>query len=458
MLRRPDARRAPLVLAATAATAVLCAALVPVLASPAGATERVGGQQRQTLPVLEPVLDPVLEPVLAPVRSLPRTAVAMGDSFISGEGLGDYQAVTDVNGVAQGFPGWDSPNSNPYFCHRSPRASLMVADLPGISRRVNIACSGGQPRDIAGASAARPGGRNVASQLSQLREVARTGDIDLVLVGIGSNNSSFTFGEVAAECAGRFVGDGFTGWWEVWIHIMNWVTGTSLNENPCSDADLGTADQFAAATAESTQAVRAILDTLAEIDADGQHRVVLQDYTNPLPQTFAEQYRKEDGRDDTRDKFRDLVRERYAAGCPAHVASLGPAHRFSQGLGNLVSGVATTLSAERPGADLAYVNVQNAFNGARLCEQPGSPGNAMATPLRTMDGPSGVPVTSINGYDKLDLKRITDTCKSWYQTCQESWHPNVAGHAALGQCLSAAWTRTGGRFTCSRENGAIVVR
>ena len=39
----------------------------------------------------------------------------------------------------------------------------------------------------------------------------------------------------------------------------------------------------AAATAETTAAVRQLLTTLDQIDADGQHRVVFQDYTNPLP-------------------------------------------------------------------------------------------------------------------------------------------------------------------------------
>src|SRR6478735_6771180 len=64
---------------------------------------------------------------------LPPTAVAMGDSFISGEGGGSYQAVTDQSGVAQGFPGWSAANSNAYFCHRSANASIQVAALPGIA-------------------------------------------------------------------------------------------------------------------------------------------------------------------------------------------------------------------------------------------------------------------------------------------------------------------------------------
>jgi hypothetical protein len=186
--------------------------------------------------------------------------------------------------------------------------------------------------------------------------------------------------------------------------------------------------------------------------------VVLQDYINPLPKAYAAQYLTEDGRDDTRDKFRELVRERYAAGCAAHVASLAPAHRFSERLGSMVRNVATTLQAERPGADIVMLDVQNAFNGARLCEAPGSPGTSLATPLRVMDGPSGVKLENFNGVDKLDIKRFTDTCKSYYQTCQESWHPNASGHGVLGQCLGAAWSTGARAVTCARERGQIVIR
>lgn len=390
---------------------------------------------------------------------LPPTAVAMGDSFISGEGAGSYQAVTDQAGVAQAFPGWSAPNSNAFFCHRSANASIQVADLPGITRRVNLACSGAQPADMASASSARPAGRTVASQVAQLRAVAQTADIDLVLLGLGSNNSQFTFGGVAAECAGRFVADGYTGWWEVWIHFANWVTGAELDERACTDADFATATQLAAARAETTAAVRQVLDVLDEVDADGDHRVVLQDYTNPLPPAYAEQYRTEDGRSDTRDKYRALVDERYAAGCPADIDSLAPAHRFSQNLGTLVAGVATTLQAERPSAKITYLDVQRAFDGARLCEQPGSPGNSLATPLRVMDGPSGRHVQSFAPYDKFDIKRVTDTCQSYYQTCQESWHPNAAGHRALGACLRGAWLATARSVRCVRStSGAMMVQ
>jgi len=382
--------------------------------------------------------------------ALPTAAVAIGDSFISGEGGGDYAAVTDVNGVAQGFPGWSAPNANAFFCHRSPNASLFRASLPGIQARFNLACSGGQPHDIATASANREKGRQVAAQLDQLRAVAGTHDVDLVLVGLGSNNSSFTFGDAASVCANRFIADAWTGWWEFWAG--------DPPQAPCTIDDLGTAAEFASATAETTTALRALLTTLAEVDADGQHRVVFQDYTNPLPTDYAQRYHEEDGRADDRDKFRDLGAERYAAGCPAHRASLGAGHLFSQGLGGLVSSAHSTLSAEFPGADLVYLNVQGAFTGARLCEADGSPDNALATPIRLQDGPSGVFVTSLSGKDKIAIQRIAKTCVDYFQTCQESWHPNANGYGVLGQCLSGAANTSARAVACTRGgDGTITV-
>ena len=392
--------------------------------------------------------------VAPPARAaLPTAAVALGDSFVSGEGAGDYQPVTDAAGQAQSFPGWSAANSNAYFCHRSANASLLRADLAGIEQRFNLACSGAQPQDIANPSGARAKGRTVAAQLDQLRAVARTSDIDLVLIGLGSNNSSFTFGDVAVECANRFVADAWTGWWEFWAYL-----GGPVPQEPCAADDLATSAQFSAARAETTTAVREILRTLDEVDADRTHRVVLQDYTNPLPDDLESSLHTEDGRADDRDKFRALGAERYRAGCPIHRASLSAGRTFSAGLGTLVAGVHSTMSAEFPAADLVYLNVQGAFDGARLCERPGSPAGALATPIRLQDGPTGVFLTDLAGYDKLDIQRIANTCVTYFQVCQESWHPNAAGHAVLGQCLTGAAVTTQRAVRCTRSaSGGISV-
>ncbi|MEV7969735.1 hypothetical protein AB0O34_27710 [Sphaerisporangium sp. NPDC088356] len=386
--------------------------------------------------------------------ALPTAAVALGDSFVSGEGAGDYQPVVDASGTAQAFPGWSAANSNAYFCHRSANASLFKASLSGIQDRFNLACSGGQPADIANPSSARANGRSVASQLDQLRAVAQTHDIDVVLIGLGSNNAQFTFGDVATLCANRFIADAWTGWWEFWAYLNGEVP-----QKPCTVSDLASDAEVAAATTETTAALRQILDTLAQVDADGVHRVVLQTYTNPLPLDVAPQYWDEDDRTDTRDKFRALGAERYAAGCPIHRASLAPGHVFSQNLGSLVKNAYTTLAAERPTADLRVLDVQNAFDGARLCENPGSPTGVLATPLRVQDGPSGTPVTSLSGWDKIGIQRLANTCVTYFQTCQESWHPNAAGHAVLGQCLTGALTATPRTIVrCARNaNGTLTI-
>ncbi len=399
------------------------------------------------------VLPAIAAQPAAQPAALPTAAVALGDSFISGEGGGGYSAVTDVNGVSQGFPGWSAANDNAYFCHRSPNASLFRATLPDIQDRFNLACSGGQPHDIANASASREKGRTVPAQLDQLRGVAQTHDIDLVLVGLGSNNSSFTFGDAASVCANRFIADAWTGWWEFWAYL-----GGDVPQEPCNISDLATDAELAAATTETTDALRQLLTTLDQVDTDGQHRIVFQDYTNPLPADYAPGYHEEDSRADDRDKFRALGAERYAAGCPAHRASLAAGHLFSQGLGNIVRSTHTTLSAEFPNADLVYLNVQGAFNGARLCEQDGSPDNALATPIRLMDGPSGTFVTSLSGYDKIAIQGIANTCVTYFQTCQESWHPNANGYGVLGQCLAGAATTGNRQVACVRQgDGSISV-
>ncbi|HWG99969.1 MAG TPA: SGNH/GDSL hydrolase family protein [Pilimelia sp.] len=385
--------------------------------------------------------------------SLPTAAVAIGDSFVSGEGAGAYQPVMDANGVRQHFPGWSADNGNAFFCHRSANASLHQADLPGIQARINLACSGAQPHDIVNASASRPKGRLVPSQLQQLRTVAQSHDIDLVLVGIGSNNSHFTFGNATSTCVNQFIADAWTGWWEFWALLNG-----PVKQAPCTTSDLATPAALDAAAAETTAAARQLLRTLAEVDADGRHRVVFQDYTNPLPLDYHPVYHTEDGRDDSRDKFRALGAERYAGGCPAHRASLAAGHWFSDRLGGMVQAVRTTLAAEFPAADLVYLNVQHAFDGARLCETAAGPGAALATPIRLQDGPTGVVVTDLSGYDKFAIQRLGNTCLSYYQTCQESWHPTRAGHAVLGRCLTAAATTAARTVTCARSpEGSIAI-
>ena len=318
--------------------------------------------------------------------ALPTAAVALGDSFVSGEGAGDAPAVVDASGTAQAFPGWSAPNSNAFFCHRSANASLFKATLPGIQDRFNLACSGGQPADIANPSGARAKGRAVASQLDQLRAVAQTHDIDVVLIGLGSNNSPFTFGDVASKCAPTASSPtpGPAG------GSSGPTSAATCRQAPCTVRTSPPPPQVAAATVETTAALRQLLDTLAQIDADGVSTgVVLQDYTNPLPLDSPRHYRDEDRRttpgtssatsapSGTPPAARSTARASPPGTCSPRTSapwSVRPTPPWRPS------------SRRRPGV----LDVQQAFDGARLCENPGSPAGALATPIRLQDGPTGV--------------------------------------------------------------------
>jgi hypothetical protein len=117
------------------------------------------------------------------------------------------------------------------------------------------------------------------------------------------------------------------------------------------------------------------------------------------------------------------------------------------------------MAAEFPRDDLVYLNVQHAFDGARLCEAGVNPSAALATPIRLQDGPTGVFLTDLTGYDKVAVQRIASACVVNFQTCQESWHPNANGHAVLGRCLTGAAATTARAVACTRSpDGAITVR
>jgi hypothetical protein len=129
------------------------------------------------------------DPGLAPVPGEP-WFLALGDSYISGEGAGRY------------FEGTNDRRANE--CRRAPSAHpvlLADADLSGVpDRMLFLACSGALAVDLHGE---RPGRTEPRSQLELLAEAVEGGDLDLddlafVLVSVGGNDAGF--GEIGAAC------------------------------------------------------------------------------------------------------------------------------------------------------------------------------------------------------------------------------------------------------------------
>jgi len=110
-------------------------------------------------------------PVSADTR--PVAVVAMGDSVASGEGAGAYE------------PGTDRPGN---LCHRSTVGEIARTTIPGVDRRVNLACSGARTSDVALGGSTRYG---EAPQAERLRAVARDNRVTLVVLTVGANDVGF---------------------------------------------------------------------------------------------------------------------------------------------------------------------------------------------------------------------------------------------------------------------------
>lgn len=106
--------------------------------------------------------------------------VALGDSLMSGEGAGDYA------------PGTRGGNGN--FCHRSANALVYRIGLPGVTERINLACSGAHAADIDDSRSA-----GVSSQTERLRQVAQRYRVKAVVVSVGANDDPH-FSDVMLRC------------------------------------------------------------------------------------------------------------------------------------------------------------------------------------------------------------------------------------------------------------------
>lgn len=146
---------------------------------------------------------------LGPEHPGPRTVVSLGDSTISGEGAGAY------------LPGTDGRGGN--WCHRSARAQIQQVRLPGVQRRVNLACSGAAARHV---GLGGPAHYTEGSQAEQLGRLARSNNVVAVLVGVGANDDP-QFGRTIRDCFQQWITNGegcaggdFEGQWRARVDAM----------------------------------------------------------------------------------------------------------------------------------------------------------------------------------------------------------------------------------------------
>ncbi|MFE7133544.1 ricin-type beta-trefoil lectin domain protein [Streptomyces sp. NPDC057638] len=166
-------------------------ASVPANASVPGAASVPGTASVPLAPALEAIRAAEAvklygSPAERPMAQRKTGLISLGDSEISGEGVGTYE------------PGTDGPDN---WCHRSPDAAIHRTGI-GADITFNVSCSGAYTGNI------RIGGtRQYADELVQsdnLAIKARNTRIQLVLLVAGANDD-LQFGPVMTDCVVRYV-------------------------------------------------------------------------------------------------------------------------------------------------------------------------------------------------------------------------------------------------------------
>jgi len=183
-------------------TAAFATALVAGLAS-AIATLPIGAAPASARPAIQPLpanLEAIRaqeatqlygSPEIRPMDQRQTALITMGDSEISGEGVGNYIPGTHQDGN---------------WCDRSYDQAVFRVGIPA-DQRYNVACSGGQPKHLIAGN-----GEHQWNELNQgdyLSIKARNTRIKLIWVVAGANGpGSIEFGPVASDCAlGRVFGE-----------------------------------------------------------------------------------------------------------------------------------------------------------------------------------------------------------------------------------------------------------
>ena len=352
---------------------------------------------------------------------LPTAAVMLGDSFGSGEaadsGGTDYLGAFTIPGTTHVVPASNAPGN---YCHRSRKASIFTAALPGISARFNLACSGAETKDIANPNTQY----NEPAQLSHLAAVARSHDIKLVVLSIGGNDLGFA--DFLTECMKKFA-----------LDAVNPFGG-----NGCTASDMPSSSTYDDMESKVSDAIANIRATLrAAGKADSSYRLIVQSYPSPLPAQYADPYHEKCSlgicQRDTKWVFPGLATDRFGTpGCPFHEETGRSFIAASLEASRRLASVASRNNAE-------FLALHNSLTGYARCER-----SSLSEPA----------ITGMLHADNSVWQNILRTGNAGtkaFNIFQESMHPNLRGHQMLGRCLGYAFSSSLQSKSCT-TSGSVV--
>ncbi|MBS1678960.1 MAG: hypothetical protein JST08_16405 [Actinobacteria bacterium] len=346
-----------------------------------------------------------------PAMARPTAIVAMGDSFISGEGgrwLGNgsepfgTRSGTDRAAYGCGALGCAYDPARIYGaseandCHRADVAPIRSAPID-VDVKVNLACSGAKARDLWPGDEGGTAHFGEPPEADQLAVVARRDEVKLVVITVGANDVGF--GELVADCA------------------VDWARSPEGEEATCHrDAEAHIRRALPAATRGITAALRGVRKVMwAGGYARSDYRLVALGYASPFPEGRRFRY-PEDG-------WSRLTE----GGCPVWNADADwAASRATVDLAAALRSAAAATGAE-------YLDLAGAFDGHQLCDRRAERVGA--------GGPSPLAAEW--------FRRLSFTQGS----TRESLHPNAYGQKVMGVCLGLLFARLRGDYACADTPG-----
>lgn len=350
----------------------------------------------------------------APAGAMPESGraaiVALGDSFISGEGgrwLGNgTEPIGTRSGTDRAALECDSllceyepervyGDSEENECHRSDVAP--IESVPVAADRVNLACSGAVARDLWPAAWGGTAHFGEPPQADQLAAIARAEDVDLVLVTVGAND--FGFGGLVAECA------------------LQWAASSEEEPASCHREAQAAIEAAAPAVRAAVQrSLAGVRRTMAAVGyRRGEYRLIAMGYASPFPASEWLRYPEDD--------WRRLTE----GGCPISDADA------SWAAGPGIETIVGTLRAAARAVGAEFLDLRGALDGHQLCDR-----------RSRLVGESGPTPSGSEWVRRLSLLE---------GTTRESLHPNAYGQRAIGACVGLQLGMPPGEYSCRSASG-----
>lgn len=347
----------------------------------------------------------------APATARPTAIVAMGDSFISGEGgrwLGNgsepfgTRSGTDRAAYGCGALGCEYDAARVYGaseandCHRSDVAPIESAPID-VTERVNLACSGAKARDLWPGDEGGTAHFGEPPEADRLAAVARRDRVRMIVITVGANDVGF--GELVADCA------------------VDWARSPEGEQATCHrGAEAHIRAALPAAARGITGALRGVRRVMRAAGyARSDYRLVAMGYASPFPEGRWFRYR-EDG-------WSRLTE----GGCPVWNADADwAADRATVDLAEALRTAAAATDAE-------YLDLADAFDAHQLCDR-----------RAVRVGSEGPSPLSAEWFRRLSFTQ---------GSTRESLHPDAYGQKVIGACLGLLFERPRGDYACADTPG-----